>query len=317
MTQQRIHKIRANSFYQLLKESQDDVDVVTFSFDCQKNLALPKVPDQSAYFSLQLNFYHFAVIEDRSKGILNPSTIRSYVWTELDLQRGSNEIASAVYHTLKTFKLSDAVKTMRLFCDGCGAQNKNSIVIGMLCNWLTIWSDRKSYKKKSEITSPEQYIEIIQKWGKVYKLGDDVPVFDWKSRVQLVVKPPSQWHFKLQLSKRIIISKRNGSFAVRGESFYRNNLGISSSIVKRGRKMELKPNIVEHDIAIKPDKKISINKLLVKHYGEDWRIDNSLCFLKSALELDSGESTSTEMTETNRVTDNEEFCLAENLLFDI
>nr|CAI5836576.1 unnamed protein product [Callosobruchus analis] len=78
--------------------------------------------------------------------------------------------------------------------------------------------------KKSEITSPEQYIEIIQKWGKVYKLGDDIPVFDWKSNVHVLVKPPSQWHFKLQLSKRIIISRRNGSIAVRGESFYRNNL---------------------------------------------------------------------------------------------
>nr|CAI5863207.1 unnamed protein product [Callosobruchus analis] len=35
---------------------------------------------------------------------------------------------------------------------------------------------------KSGIKSPEQYIEIIQKWGKVYKLGDDAPVFDWKSK---------------------------------------------------------------------------------------------------------------------------------------
>nr|CAI5828361.1 unnamed protein product [Callosobruchus analis] len=91
----------------------------------------------------------------------------------------------------------------------------------------------KVIKNKPEIKSPGQYIEIIQKWENVYKLGDDVPVFDWKSKVQLAVKPPSQWHFKLQLSKRIIISKSNSNVSVRGESVYRNNLGTSNSIVKR------------------------------------------------------------------------------------
>nr|CAH7752421.1 unnamed protein product [Callosobruchus chinensis] len=184
MTQQRIHKIRANSFYQLLKESQDDVDVVTFSFDCQKNLALPKVPDQSAYFSLQLNFYHFAVIEDRSKGILNPSTIRSYVWTELDLQRGSNEIASAVYHTLKTFKLSDAVKTMRLFCDGCGAQNKNSIVIGMLCNWLVNLSPPTI--EEVEVIFPvvgHSYIPPDRLYGQIEKVTKKNPKLQVRSNI--------------------------------------------------------------------------------------------------------------------------------------
>nr|CAI5861566.1 unnamed protein product [Callosobruchus analis] len=222
-------------------------------------------------------------LQGRSKGIFNPSTVRSYVWTELDHQRGSNEIASAVHHTLTTFRFGETVKTVRLFCDGCGAQNKNSIVIGMLCNWLQNLSspnieevqvifpivghsyippDRlfgqieKVTKKKSEITSPGQYIEITQKWGKVYKLGDDIPVFDWKSNVHVLVKPPSQWHFKLQLSKRIIISRRNGSIAVRGESFYRNNLGNSSAIVKRGRKMRMVPYIVEKILRLNQIKKL-------------------------------------------------------------
>nr|CAI5863206.1 unnamed protein product [Callosobruchus analis] len=75
---QRIHKIHRNSIYQLLK-GQDDVEIVTFSYDCKKNLALPKVPEKTAYFSLQLNFYHVAIVEGRPKGILNPSTIRSYM----------------------------------------------------------------------------------------------------------------------------------------------------------------------------------------------------------------------------------------------
>ncbi|KAK5640066.1 hypothetical protein RI129_010877 [Pyrocoelia pectoralis] len=251
--QQRLHKIRANVFYEFLKENQENLEVVMFSFDCQKNLALPKIPDQAAYFSMQLNFYHFAVVEGSSKGKLNQHTVRSYVWTELDHPRGSNEIASALYHVLTTYEFSDTVKTIRLFCDGCGAQNKNSIVIGMLSNWLLnasppnienvdvifpvvghsyIPPDRlfgqieKLTKRKPEITCPEDYIKIIEKWGKVIKLGVDAPVFDWKTKVQGVLKPPSQWHFKFQLSKRILISKSDNGYTIRGESMYKNNVRV-------------------------------------------------------------------------------------------
>ncbi|CAH1985289.1 unnamed protein product [Acanthoscelides obtectus] len=99
MAQQRAHKIRAKCFYELLKEVRADNEVVTFSFDCQKNLALPKIAGQAAYFSMQLNFYHFANVQGTSKGKISPTSVNSYVWTELDHERGSNEIASALYHT--------------------------------------------------------------------------------------------------------------------------------------------------------------------------------------------------------------------------
>lgn len=51
-TQYRVHKLRAKCFYDKLKE--DDPEMVILSFDCQKNLPLPKVADQSAYYSRQL-----------------------------------------------------------------------------------------------------------------------------------------------------------------------------------------------------------------------------------------------------------------------
>lgn len=42
---QRLHKIRTNCFCQLLQEKSENF--ATFSFNCQKNLPLPKLPDQS------------------------------------------------------------------------------------------------------------------------------------------------------------------------------------------------------------------------------------------------------------------------------
>lgn len=47
MIEKRIHKLRAQAFFKLLREKEGQM--ITFSFDCQKNLVLPKVPDQSCY----------------------------------------------------------------------------------------------------------------------------------------------------------------------------------------------------------------------------------------------------------------------------
>ncbi|KAJ8874180.1 hypothetical protein PR048_025022 [Dryococelus australis] len=40
----RIHKLRAKTFYSILKD--EPAGVIHFSLDCQKDLASPKVPDQ-------------------------------------------------------------------------------------------------------------------------------------------------------------------------------------------------------------------------------------------------------------------------------
>lgn len=142
----------------------------------------------------------------------------------------------------------------------------------------------KVIKRKPEITSPEQYVEIIRNWGSVYKLGVDVPVKDWKSKVQVIMKPPSQWHFKLQVSKRIIISKSKSGYAVRGESFYRNDTGTNQSLLRRGRKLRIEPTLVEIGVPLKPDKQKSISTLLQKHFGINWRNDGALSFFRNAFD---------------------------------
>ncbi|KAJ8885778.1 hypothetical protein PR048_011978 [Dryococelus australis] len=43
------HKLRVEMFYELLQEKNDDE--LALSYDCQKNLVLPKIPDQAAYYN--------------------------------------------------------------------------------------------------------------------------------------------------------------------------------------------------------------------------------------------------------------------------
>lgn len=53
-----VHRLKYKSFYDMVK-----ANVLKLSFDCQKNLVLPKVADQSAYYSRQLYLYNFAVCQ--------------------------------------------------------------------------------------------------------------------------------------------------------------------------------------------------------------------------------------------------------------
>lgn len=134
IVQKRIHSLKAKAFYNLLKT--EDENILVMSFDCQKNMMLPKLPDQSSYFSRQIFFYNFSVVVGTSKSKLEHKNVFMYYWNEAERPKSSNEITSAVFHTLCIIDIPDRITTIRLFADGCGGQNKNVTMIGMCCKWL-------------------------------------------------------------------------------------------------------------------------------------------------------------------------------------
>lgn len=133
----------------------------------------------------------------------------------------------------------------------------------------------KRVKRCTTIIDPETYINIIKDYSTVLKMGEDYAVYDWKGKVQKVLKSPGSWHFHFQPSKRIIFSKTaNLSVLVRGEMFYKSDVGVAKGICKKGKKitqMQLQPMSVGR--SLKPDKIKSISALLAKHYEMDWRTD--------------------------------------------
>lgn len=129
-----LHKLKANAFYSKLKEDKNDLLIV--SFDCQKNQPLPRVPDQSAYYSRQLYKYNLTIIIGHSKCRHTKNNVFIYHWDETEHAKGSNKIASAVYHCLSNLVIPTSIKTIRLVADGCGGQNKNSTMMGMISTWF-------------------------------------------------------------------------------------------------------------------------------------------------------------------------------------
>lgn len=95
MTTLRIHKLCAKAFFAKLRKERDDM--IMLSFDCQKNLPLPKVPDQATYYSRQLYLYNFTVAIGSSHSCLNKNNVMSYLWTENVTSKSANEICSAVH----------------------------------------------------------------------------------------------------------------------------------------------------------------------------------------------------------------------------
>lgn len=118
MTQKRIHKLRANAFYEIMKTSVPDS--VALCFELQQVLPLPRTPIGECFYGRQISVYNFCIFNiDNNKPYF-------YVWDETQANRGSVEIGSALYSYLSSLDIPNNVKVLRLFCDGCGGQNKNS-----------------------------------------------------------------------------------------------------------------------------------------------------------------------------------------------
>lgn len=312
LTEKKVHKMKAEAFYQILREPEEGV--VIFSFDCQKNQVLPKVPDQQAYYSRQIYMFNFTVVRGTSKSKLNPNTVTCFCWTENEYDKGSNEIASCIHHVLNSSNFTD-IHTIKLMCDGCAGQNKNTTLISMCCNWLAkqnviskievvfpvrghsfIPPDRVfghievECKKKEIILEPQEYLHIFSKYGTVLKVGKDVEIYDWKTETRKFIRPPGQWHFAFSKMKRMIITKNSkGVVLVRGEGVYNSNIGMGKPITKKARNIiNMKPSKIPIRNVVSSNKKTDVNNLLVAHYGNEWKNDlkNGLIFYKFVIEGD-------------------------------
>ncbi|GBP44071.1 hypothetical protein EVAR_85225_1 [Eumeta japonica] len=306
--EKRVHRLRFKAFYEILREQRSDL--LTMSFDCQKNLGLPKVPDQSAYYSRQYNFYNFTIVVGSSKAKLTKDNIFSYVWNKTSHNKGSNEIISAVHHFLTNLEFKEEIKVLRIVADGCSSQNKNTGMLAMLGKWLTIEAARhvkkveiifpvvghsfishdrifaqieKDLKKREVISSPEQYQEIITQYCKLTPL-DTIAVQDWKSAYAPIIKPTTSWHLQFQKCKRFFLTRsKTNNLLVQGEQSYRNDIKVKKTITKKNKSITMViPDVIPANQIIPNKAKVTdVSNLLKKHYGEQWKDIETLTFYKN------------------------------------
>lgn len=211
-----------------------------------------------------------------------------------------------------------------MFADGCGGQNKNTILMTMCSYWLSTKSpsnikkmeiifpvvghsfippDRvfarieKAVKSKESIVSPAEYIEIFEEFGTVVNLGgESCPVLDFKSEANNYCKLPGNWHFKFNPTKRFELTKRNKSVEIRGEVSYVSNHNTSKSVWKRGKNIvNINPEHLPNGIALKSAKTDDVQNLMLKHFGPNWRDMDRLSFLNKVIPINAKDQKKTKI----------------------
>nr|CAH7757749.1 unnamed protein product [Callosobruchus chinensis] len=325
LTDLRVHKLRANAYYKLAKETPPKS--ITFCFDLQQVHPLPKTLIQDVFYLRQISFYAFFCVDMDSK---HPSF---YTWDESQAKRGSTEVGSALLHHLRSLDTSN-IETVRLFCDGCGGQNKNSYIMHVLACWLLespmsvkniiihfpvrghsyLPADRafgrvEKLLKRKNLISPEEYNEVYSNVGKVKILGNDWALFNIKNITEeLYNKIPAINKYK-RIELRKFVARNNATTVkYRGSEFYRfqNENEPFQSLVKRGRsekKFKLKLSSIENGIA--EEKKHNVKQLLEKQYnsvekGIKWEDTPELIFFRTIVHGNS--------TQNEPLDDEDEAC---------
>lgn len=196
--------------------------------------------------------------------------------------------------------IPENIKHICLVCDGCVAQNKNSIVVSALLHWLTFKAPlnikeieivypvtghsfiptdhvfgqiEKQVRKLDTIINPEDYLKIIEAFSTIRRLGNDTPVYNFKTAMQTVMRPVKDWPFSISQVKRIQVSRTpsTDTITLKGELFYKTDKAQSSSrLFKKGKKIsDLHPTITEPTNIIAEPKKKDLKELLKSQFGHD------------------------------------------------
>ncbi|KAG6454562.1 hypothetical protein O3G_MSEX008752 [Manduca sexta] len=177
-----------------VEKSQDrqnvSKDLKVVVYDLEAVLQCPRGDTSAFYYKSKLNSYNLTLTEltnERKKAYNN---VYCYFWTEVDANRGANEIGTCVWEYLKKVCAEDAEpKEFIFYSDNCCGQNKNKFIATLYMyavNYLNITSithkflirgqtqneadsvhsliEREVRKnlKSGPIYSPDQYIALIK-----------------------------------------------------------------------------------------------------------------------------------------------------------
>lgn len=240
MLQLIVHKRRSKAFFEALREP-DQEDSITYCFDMQQVQPLPKTPISEAFYARQISLYNLCITDVATQNPL------FYMWTENLAGRGSVEVSSALINFLTNNVDNTGKKLLRLFCDGCGGQNKNNIVLHSLMYYLNhsnsaiekiiihfpvrghsfLPADRvfgrveKKIRTNAEIITPNEYYSTYEDFGEVKLLRRDWKLYDVKALSSLYSNLK-----EISEMKRIVIvktydRKKNSAIQVQGSKFYR------------------------------------------------------------------------------------------------
>lgn len=125
----RKEKVRQMKEESKKKAQETNSKVGCAVFDLQQVFSLPITKESAVFYKRRLSVYNFTVYDIAS------SDCDCYLWHEAISKRGSSEIATCVYSSIKKFEMQNKT-VIHLYCDGCAGQNKNSILPTMMLHCI-------------------------------------------------------------------------------------------------------------------------------------------------------------------------------------
>ena len=187
-------------FAQKLKDedrarAEGDSSFRTATFDLQSVLTTPSSNVSTLYYSRKLNVFNFTVYEQAchaKRGLC-------YIWDESNGKRGSCEVATCLINYI--LSLPSEVKTLTLYSDCCGGQNRNQFLAIGLYHAL----ERSGLEKIEhvflvsghtymEVDSMHSAIEHSKKYVDVYVPSDWYNIIRLARLAQPYIIYPLQFH---------------------------------------------------------------------------------------------------------------------------
>lgn len=124
-----LHLKKAEEFYKIKRKfrklAKKEVNFEAVAMDFQRNLPVPNITTNDAYYRRQLNFMSFNI------HVLSDSSSVFYTYDETEGKKGADDVCSMLNHFVSTV-LSKDVRNLVIFCDSCSGQNKNFTVFRYL-----------------------------------------------------------------------------------------------------------------------------------------------------------------------------------------
>ncbi|KAL1489063.1 hypothetical protein ABEB36_014008 [Hypothenemus hampei] len=158
---------------------------------------------------------------------------------------------------------------------------------------------RKKVKAIEVLVEPVKYYEIFAESGEVFRFGEDLEDFDWKTFSIENLKPTSNWHFKFAPTKRFFMKREKNTVVINGEESYDCKINNMKTVVRTGRSLKkYRPKMIpQGTVTLKELKIRDVKNLLVKHYGNGWEGLEELQFYKNIFDTSTYERVEYECEE--------------------
>lgn len=231
-----LHITKADWFYKLKRKAKNEAkvsnEIEAIAIDFGKNLPTPNISTGEVYFRRQLTFYIFNV------HILSTGESIMYTYDETIGKKGSDDVASFLNDFFKTY-LPIEVKTLYIFADSCGGQNKNHTIIKMLHHITT----KEKRFEKVVVTFPvrgHSYMENDKNMGLIPKTAKAETPDGWRTVIENARAKPSPFTV---VSCHQSLFKKWGEFLA--SKHYKNKFSFAVRPLKQLRFIQAKRLTVE------------------------------------------------------------------------